>query len=350
MTGDGNGRKIRVVIADDSQTVRAVLLRMLENAGCSVVRAAADGEEAIRAVLETSPDVVLLDLDMPVLDGAEATRIIMERSPRPIVILTSRADPKVFREAARALDAGALEVVPKPGTPDEWVALQERLARLLAEATGIGRGGRGTVSVGQGGVVIPRSFAPKVIAVGASTGGPTALRDLLKGLGSPAPLPVLIVQHMAAGFEAGLAEWLALETGQPVHLAEDGTPIGAPEIRIAPAGVHLRVGADWRVTLDADRGPRNGHRPSVDELFLSCAELDPPAVVAVLLTGMGQDGVEGLSVLRDRGALTIAQDPETCAVPGMPETAIRAGAAELILAPGRAGELVRGLAREGRTP
>ncbi len=346
MNGDVGTPSIRVVLADDSQTVRAVLRRLLEGAGFEVVGMAADGEEAVRVVLETAPDVVVLDLDMPVLDGAEATRILMERDPRPIVILTSRADPEEFRQAAGALAAGALEIVPKPATPDAWVGLQGRLAELLRAAAGraaepVSVAGRpGALSVGGG-------PPPRVVAVGASTGGPTAVRDLLHAMGPAPPVTVLLVQHMAAGFEAGLAEWLAVETGMTVRIAADGEPVGAREVRVAPAGVHLTVDEGWRVVLDSAGEPHGGHRPSVDALFFGCARAGARSVVGILLTGMGQDGVEGLAALREGGALTIAQDPATCAVPGMPEAAIRAGAAELVLGPAEAGEVVRRLFREG---
>jgi len=346
MSGDRGAPSIRVVLADDSQTVRAVLRRLLEGAGFDVVGTAADGEEAVRLVLETAPDVVVLDLDMPVLDGAEATRTLMERDPRPIVILTSRADPEEFRQAAGALAAGALEVVPKPATPDAWVGLQDRLAELLRAAAG-----RSEVPVSVAGrpvaAVVGKGPPPNVVAVGASTGGPTAVRDLLKAMGPVPPVTVLVVQHMAAGFEAGLAEWLAVETGMTVRITVDGEAVGPREVRIAPAGTHLTVDTGWRVVLDGAGERHGGHRPSVDALFLGCARAGARSVVGILLTGMGQDGVEGLAALRKGGALTIAQDPATCAVTGMPEAAIRAGAAELVLGPAEAGAVVRRLFGEG---
>jgi len=347
MSDVGEGRAVRVVLADDSQTVRAVLRRLLEGAGFEVAGAAADGEEAVRLVLEARPDVVLLDLDMPGLDGAEATRAIMESAPRPIVILTSRADPEEFRQAARALAAGALEVVPKPATPDAWVGLQARLAELLRAAAGRPGAPIAAEGIAQGSIGAGGGPPPRLVAVGASTGGPTAVRDLLRAMGPVPPVTVLVVQHMAAGFEAGLAEWLALETGMPVRIAAAGEPVGPREVRVAPASAHLTVDAEWRLALDAESEPVGGHRPSVDALFFSCARLDPRAVVGILLTGMGQDGAAGLAALREGGGLTIAQDPSSCAVRGMPEAAIRTGAAALVLPPAEAGAAVRRLFPEG---
>lgn len=343
---DGSDRPIRVVIADDSATVRAVVRRILRAGGMEVVGEAEDGVRALELVRTEDPDLVLLDLDMPRLDGAESTRRILEAGWRPVVILTARADPREFIQAARALEAGALEVLPKPATPASWEELEFRLVQLIRSVAG-GRlsraGARDSSSIQRDG----NGGRPSVLVVGASTGGPAALRDLLVGLGSGVAVPIVIVQHIARGFEPGLAEWLARETGIRATVARQGETLAQGEVRVAPGGAHLRLDPELGMNLDSEGQPRNGHRPSVDELFLSAAEHRAQETAAVLLTGMGCDGAEGLARIHAVGGVTIAQEPSTCAVAGMPMAAISKGAARFVLAPREAGELVRRLV-EGR--
>jgi len=182
------------------------------------------------------------------------------------------------------------------------------------------------------------------LALGASTGGPAALRDLLAELPAPPPLRVVIVQHIAPGFELGLADWLAGSLGLDVRVALDGERPRPGTVRVAPAGAHLRVTADDRLALDAATPRRREHRPSVDELFLSLAATAPHETAAALLTGMGADGAEGLSALRRAGAFCLTQDEASSAVFGMPRAALQLGAAELALPPRGLGfELARRL-------
>lgn len=186
------------------------------------------------------------------------------------------------------------------------------------------------------------------LAIGASTGGPAAIRDLLAALPAPAPFPILVVQHIASGFENGLAEWLASTLGLDVRIALAGERPGPGAVRIAPGGTHLRLGPDGRLELDAVTPARRGHRPSIDELFRSLNQGAAQRVVAVLLTGMGTDGAEGLRELRKAGALCFAQDEASSAVFGMSRAAIELGAAEHVLPPPAIGlEIARRL-RETR--
>ncbi|HEV3460355.1 MAG TPA: CheB methylesterase domain-containing protein, partial [Thermoanaerobaculia bacterium] len=180
------------------------------------------------------------------------------------------------------------------------------------------------------------------VAIGASTGGPAALRELLEEVPAEPPVSFLVVQHIAAGFEAAMADWLNKELSLDVRLARDAELPRHGAVRLAPAGAHLRLGAGGVLRLDAETPARRGHRPSVDELFLSCAECCPRQSAGVLLTGMGTDGVEGLAALRRAGALTLVQDEATSVVFGMPRVALERGAAERALAPR---ELARALAR-----
>ncbi len=340
---------IRIVVADDSPTVRAVVRRILEAGRMEVVGEADDGVHALELVQSEDPDLVLLDLDMPRLDGAESTRRILEAGWRPIVILTARANPKEFIQAARALEAGALEVLPKPDTPASWKELEVRLVQLIRSVVGRWPS-RAGANEGRSTPRVRSGEQPSLLVVGASTGGPAALRDLLLGLGPDACIPVVIVQHIASGFERGLAEWLARETGIRAALAREGGRLAAGEVRLAPGGAHLKIDQGLGTTLDKQAQPRNGHRPSVDELFFSVAEHHARETAGVLLTGMGNDGAEGLCRLRARGGLTIAQDPSTCAVAGMPMAAIRRDAARFVLAPREAGELLRQFVRGREAP
>jgi len=178
------------------------------------------------------------------------------------------------------------------------------------------------------------------VGIGASTGGPGALCQLLRAVGGDPPLGVVVVQHIADGFEVALADWLDQELGLDVALAADGEELAPGRIRIAPAGRHLVIDSNARLRLDAETAARNGHRPSVDVLFESMADLSTERVAAVLLSGMGSDGVSGIGTLRERGALTIAQNEATSAVFGMPGAALDRGAVDFALAPEDIGRLL----------
>jgi two-component system chemotaxis response regulator CheB len=185
------------------------------------------------------------------------------------------------------------------------------------------------------------------LAIGASTGGPTAVRELLAELPSPLPLRVVIVQHIGSNHELALADWLAGVLELDVGIAVDGEQPPAGSVRLAPAGAHLWVAKDGRLALDRETPAHSGHRPSVDELFLSLAATVPRQTAAVLLTGMGRDGAEGLAALRNAGACCLAQDEASSAVFGMPGAALALDAAELFLSPSALGrELARRLAKQ----
>jgi two-component system chemotaxis response regulator CheB len=181
----------------------------------------------------------------------------------------------------------------------------------------------------------------RYVAVGASTGGPTAVRDLLAALPGELPASVLVVQHIASGFESSFAEWLAAELRRDVRVARDGEQPAAGDVRIGPTGAHLVLAGDGALRLDTTIPPRRGHRPSADELFLSCARTFPTETAGVLLTGMGRDGADGLAELRRAGGVTAAQDEATSAVFGMPRAAIENGAAEVALPPKEIGSALR---------
>ncbi len=343
MTVAASADLIRVLLVDDSKSVRSVLRRFFARTeDVQVVGEAGDGVEAVAAAKELEPDVVLMDLQMPVMDGYDAIERIMAWRRVPILVLSSRTSRSAMEPAFEAIRRGAVEVLPKPEDTASWQQLAETLPDTVRKLMRAWRG-RDTTS----GAAAPRRLrsapapaaAPagklqlRYVAVGASTGGPAAIRELLDAVPPDAPVAFLIVQHIAAGFELGFADWLDKEFRLDVRLAVDGEAPGRGTVRLAPAGHHLLLEADGRLRLDATRPPRKGHRPSIDELFHSCAAAFPRQSAGVLLTGMGSDGVEGLGALRRAGALTLVQDEASSVVFGMPRVALEAGAAAVALPP-----------------
>jgi two-component system, chemotaxis family, protein-glutamate methylesterase/glutaminase len=348
-----------VLLVDDSPSVRAVLRRFLaRTSDISVVAEAADGAQAVQAVLDHLPQVVVMDLQMPVMDGYGAIERIMTLRPTPILVLSSRANRNQMQTAFEAIRRGAIEVLPKPEDTGSWEVLAASLPRTVRVVAAArpralpppARARRGSGGTGAG--ARPASTASAAgargggglrwVAIGASTGGPAAIRELLDEVPPEPPVSFLIVQHIAAGFEAAMAEWLNKELPLDVRLARDAESPRRGAVRLAPAGAHLRLDAGGVLRLDAETPARRGHRPSVDDLFRSCAESFPRQSAGVLLTGMGADGVEGLAALRSAGALTLVQDEASSVVFGMPRVALERGAAERALPPR---DLARALAQ-----
>ena len=339
---------IRVLLVDDSASVRAVLKRFFRKTrDIEVVGEAEDGAQAVQMVIDLQPHVVVMDLQMPVLDGYQATERIMEVRPTPIVVLSSRANRNQMQTAFEAMRRGALEVLPKPEDTPSWQQLAESLPETVRTVSGARtvrlarpRPVKTAPIATPGGV--PRERELKWVAIGASTGGPAAIRELLDEVPADAPVGFLIVQHIASGFELGFADWLNKELPFDIRLATDGEVLRRGAVRLAPGGSHLRLEAAGVLRLDPHTPPRRGHRPAVDEMFQSCAEHCPHEVAGVLMTGMGSDGVEGLLALRQAGGITLAQDEASSVVFGMPRVALERGAADVALPP-RA--LARALAR-----
>jgi two-component system chemotaxis response regulator CheB len=342
------GGAIRVLVVDDSPSVRAVLRRFFSwTEDIRVVGEAADGAAAVAAALELAPEVVLMDLVMPGVDGYRAIEEIMRRAPTPILVLSSRAVRDGVRTAFEALRRGAVEVLPKPEDPESWRHLAVVLPRMVREIARRPAGGAPRPPApprpGRAGPAPPAARDLRWLAIGASTGGPGAVRELLAALPARPPVTTLVVQHIAPGFEEGLADWLSADLGLDVALAGDGEAPSPGVVRLAPPGAHLQLAAGGRLRLDRETPPSaRGHRPSVDELFASCARCCPERVAAVLLTGMGDDGVEGMLALAAGGALTLVQDEASSVVYGMPRAAWARGAATRALPPA---EIAREVAR-----
>jgi two-component system chemotaxis response regulator CheB len=323
----GHDGPIRVLVADDSELFRELLVRVVvAEPGFEVVAVAADGNAAASLARSARPDVITMDLNMPDADGFSGIARIMAETPTPILVLTANPEEAV---GFRALSLGALDILEKPQATtdlDEYGQLLRSRLRLLAGVKVIRhlRGLRERRSAA------PRAAArPDLVAIGASLGGPRALATLLRGLPADFPVPVAVVQHIADGFTEGLASWLGTESRLDVREAVDGAPLRAGRVLLAPTGRHLLV-ADGVARL-SDAPPVDTFKPSVTPLFASAARVYGARACGVLLTGMGRDGAEGLRAIKDAGGPTIAQDEATSAVFGMPRAAIELGAVDRVL-------------------
>ena len=333
---------IRVVVVDDSPTFRDFLASILEDAGdIQVVGTGVNGEEAVRQTQRLRPDVVTLDIRMPKLDGLEATRRIMRETPTPIVIVTGslmRADTDLTFEALRA---GALTVIAKPGLADlETCEKVVQTVRLMADVPVVHHWGRTEVGISSANWTLTSSFPPfgrptsdiRIIGIAASTGGPAALATVLGPLPADFPLPILVVQHVTRGFTAGLAEWLNTQTALCVGLAGHGDTPQPGTVLVAPGDYHLQMNLRGVVELCKD-SLYKGLRPSANFLFRSLARTYGSRAMGIMLTGMGDDGAQGLDELHRAGGWTIAQDEPSCVVYGMPREAVARNAVDQVLSP-----------------
>lgn len=347
---------IKVLIVEDSPVVREFLIYILDaDPDIRVVGTANNGEEALEAVKRYRPDVITMDIHMPKMDGLDATRRIMETDPTPIVIVSGSTDPHENTKTFRAMEAGALAVLARPtgiGHPDHETTARElvQTVKLMSEVKVVRRWPqtrREPVPPAAAKVVageaakVPAKV--RVIAIGASTGGPPVLQTILAMLPRDFSLPILIVQHMASGFITSFVEWLAQSSGLPVHVAMHGELMLPGHVYVAPDACQMKVEHGGKIVLTQDE-PENGLRPSVSYLFRSLAAVYGGGAVAGLLTGMGRDGAEELRLLKEKGAITFAQDKDSSVVHGMPGEAIKLDAATFILAPDKIAAVLTSLA------
>lgn len=333
---------INVLIVEDSPVVREFLVHILSaDPDIRVVGTARDGEEAITAVRHYRPDVITMDIHMPKMNGLEATRAIMETDPTPIIIVSGSENTGEVLTTFDAMETGALAVLQRPTgighpTHEATASALIQAVKLMSEVKVVRRWRHARA-------VAPVKPSPKmgllqepaqirVVAIGASTGGPPVLQTILAGLPKAFPVPILIVQHMATGFTQGFVEWLAQSSGIPVQMAEHGELMLPGHAYVAPDERQMKVVRGGRIVLTQDE-PENGLRPSVSYLFRSVAEVYGCDAIAGLLSGMGRDGAEELRLLKDQGAVTFAQDKDSSVVHGMPGEAIKLDAAMLVLPP-----------------
>ncbi len=339
--------KIRVLVVDDSAFVRQALSRMIGSApDMEVVGTAADGAEGLQKARDLRPDVVTLDIKMPRVDGLVALQRIMAECPVPVLLLSSLTSEGAD-VTLRGLELGAVDFVDKSSVegPMNLLALADELqskVRALAWARERRRVSAAAPVLGE--AAAPSRSPTEVVVIGASTGGPPALQQIIPQLPVGLDLAVLVVQHMPLGFTKSLADRLAARSPLPVQEAVEGEVVQAGRVLIAPAGQHMKLrrrGGIVRVILDDE--PREAlHRPSVDVLTASAATAYGARTMGMLLTGMGADGVEGLRAIRQAGGVTLAESEETCIIFGMPKAAIEAGVVDRTVPLHRLAEEIRG--------
>ncbi len=335
-TSDFDGHHpIRVLVVDDSPSACDLLTSLFQQAeGMEVIGVGSDGEEGVRLVEQLQPDVVTMDVRMPRMDGFEATRRIMQRRPTPIVIVTASMTRSDMDLTFEALHAGALMVARKPGMDDAETC--DRLVgavRLMSDVPVVRRlPSAQEVDSTLESVQLSPEVKRRIQRVGiaSSTGGPGALASILKNLPADFPVPILAVHHITTGFAIGLAEWLDNLTPLDVMLAGHGDIPRPGTVLLAPDDYHMRVSIGGVIEL-SKAPPCNGLRPSADYLFRSLADAYGCRAMAIVLTGMGNDGVDGLVALHQAGGLTVAQDERSCVVYGMPQEVVSRNAIDRVL-------------------
>ena len=348
--------EVRVMLCDDSATARSILARLLESEpGIRVVHRAADGRAALAALAEARPDVVLLDLEMPVMDGMTALPLILKAAPRTAVIVASALTQRGAKVAIAALAAGAADYIPKPQGSAGVAADPAFRNELVTKVRGWARmkwreGARATRPSAPPPHPVSRpgpAARPAILAIGCSTGGPQALAALLKQL-PRLPVPVAVVQHMPAGFTAMLAEHLDRLGTLRCAEAKDGEALLPGRVFLAPGDRHLLVeaapgGLRARITADP---PENFCRPAVDPMLRSAVQATRGRVLAVILTGMGHDGLAGCRAVAAGGGQVLAQDEASSVVWGMPGAVARAGLAAWTAPPEALAERIAAIAAE----
>ena len=333
---------MRVLIVDDSIIVRGMVKALIESLdGFSVAGEASNGKKAIEMVRELHPDIVLMDINMPEMDGIQATGIIMETTPLPIIIFTSE---DVAEVGYKALNRGAMEIIPKPDINQmNNQEFRHEFENILKHVVKFGQFkiNLSTTSVNnfksdhfskEGLTPVKSSEFNKqfnLVVIGASTGGPTAVRTVLSGLPADFSSPIIITQHIEIGFDKGYSEWLNDASPLYVRIARKHDQLKSGEVLIAPATHHL-VCRNGEVFWD-DGSRINNQKPSVDKMFTSASQSYGNTLIGILLTGMGRDGAKGCKNIISNGGKTLVQDKESSMIYGMPKAAIELQAASKIL-------------------
>ena len=352
-------KKIKVLIVEDTLVGQGLLKGILaEDPLFEVIGIANTGKMAVEFVARQMPDVVSMDIYMPVMDGVEATRLIMRNTPVPIVIVSSFYDLSEVKMSFSILEAGALTILPRPFGPGHPQFLQTArhyrntlkmmsAVKVHARRTvashpinghapvdglpGVGDLNRNAAS----GIRISTTASNpqyKIIAIGASAGGPQAIQVILQGLSKNTPVPVMVVQHIDGQFADGYCDWLNTTSKLPVHIARHGDAMLPGHVYMPPGNHHLGLQREGVIAI-SNGPPERGLKPAVSFLFKQVNAVYGRNSIGILLSGMGADGAPELKMLRDTGALTIAQDAESALVHGMPGEAIRLGGASKVLSP-----------------
>jgi two-component system chemotaxis response regulator CheB len=331
---------IRVLVVDDSALMRKLIPAILaRDPSIEVVGTAMDGAFALKKIEELRPDVVTLDLEMPRMDGMETLRLIMKRAPLPVILFSTHSKEGAY-STLKALALGAVDFIAKP--TDAAAGHLETIADLLIEKIKVAKRAAGRKLPPAAVPIDPpdqkkgaRSALPpsRIIAIGTSTGGPNALQFVLSQIPADFPCSILVVQHMPEGFTEMFAKRLDECSALDVSEAKSGDLLISGRVLICPGNRHMMVRRMPRgdMAVLSDGPPVNGHRPSVDVLFHSVAQEFGLSAVGVIMTGMAEDGAEGLGAIKAAGGMTIAQSEDTCVVSGMPRAAIQKGHANKII-------------------
>ncbi|MBN2323371.1 MAG: chemotaxis-specific protein-glutamate methyltransferase CheB [Spirochaetes bacterium] len=349
---------IKVLIVEDSAVTRDFLQYVMSNdRDIEVMGCANDGEAAVEMIQDLDPDVVTMDINMPRMNGFEATKRIMEIHPVPIIIMSASWNPDEVRKTFLAMEAGAVAIIEKPrgfGSPDNDVMTKRllRTVKLMSEVKVVKRWSKKTAVKGEtppaapgAGGSMQRKLALQLVAIGASTGGPSVLKEIFSILPSDLPVPFLIVQHIATGFLKGLVDWLVESTGFPLRIAQDGERAHAGYGYMCPEHRNIAINRSGSIVLSETANDRS-RLPSVSHLFTAALKAYGSGALGVLLTGMGKDGAEELKKMRDRGAITIVQNKESSVVWGMPGEAVRLDGARYILAPAEIARTIAALFKD----
>lgn len=346
-TGNAAGKDLKVFVVDDSALARKVLCDIINNtAGMRVAGTAANGKEALEHIPLILPDIVCTDFHMPVMNGAEFISQLMQHHPLPVLVVSVAVQNGETENIFNLLKAGALEVVAKPrlnalASPQEQRTLNDELTSKIRILSGVYVFRRNVRTSAPAAIMSTDDFSafmtasaptPKIVVIGASTGGPQTLKDVFMRLKWPLPYPIVCVQHISEGFQNGLLRWLTNEIHQPIEVATQGQAPVAGHIYFAAENRHLGFDNSGSFSYNDD-APESGARPASDVLFKSAAERFGKNTIGILLSGMGRDGASGLKKIANGGGLTIAQSEESCVVFGMPRAAIELGAARFTLGP-----------------
>lgn len=343
---------IRVLVVDDSPTVQELMIHILtSDKDIEVIGSANNGIEALKFLETMKPDVITMDINMPYMNGFETTQRIMETNPVPIIIITSLFDSTDVERTFQAIQAGAVSVIEKPVSVRNQYYKQIcnniiNKVKLMSEIKVVKRKfynskeSRKLIEMNK--VVNYECCDKKVVAIGVSTGGPPILKKIISNLTTSISVPILIVQHITPGFINGLVDWLRQVTNIPIHIAFNGQSVLPGNIYFAPDDQHMEIMQNGKIVLNK-QDKVNGLRPTVSHLFNSIANVYGKNSIGILLSGMGRDGVEELKLLKEKGAITIAQDKESSVVYGMPGEAVKINAATYILSPEKIAELINRL-------
>jgi len=337
-------RPIRLLLVEDSPVASAILQRLLrDQPDIELVGVARHGLEALDLIPNVNPHVICTDLHMPKMNGLELTREVMARFPRPILVISASVQEEDTRNVFQILEAGALDIFPKPrtGLAAEYDKTKQELLTKIRVLSGVSvftqhrrEAPRPSLPLAPPPLVNKTAQldirAPRVLTIGSSTGGPQALQTIFEALPRQFPVPILCVQHISDGFLQGLIDWLNLKSALQIKIAIAGEAPQPGVVYFPPERQHLQLNSQgcFEITRSA---PVAGHCPSVTVLFESVAAYYRRSAVGVLLTGMGRDGADGLKAIALAGGTTIAQDEATSVVFGMPKEAIALGAAQHVL-------------------